>query len=595
MSADAPAGGCPQPAPPKSLPPFPQPADFRWIPACVLLLICAALATWPVLDSPINDEVAYVRIARDFAATGRFVYTGWSEPILVPQVLWAALFIKLFGFSFLVVRLSVLVLAVLLVPVLYALARESGLRPSFAAFASLLTVLSPLTIEESVSFMTDVPSLFLFALFLYGAVRAWKARSSDSCLRWTVMAAIAGFVAGLDRQLYWLGPLSCLPIVAWVQRRQKSAVPGLAAAWMSIAVGVILSVRWFNTQPFAVHEDRLRGFHILGAADMLHREMGLMGLILFTFLFIILPVLAGFVRPALCDFPRNLLPLFGLLVLILCIAGLRSPVLNGPFMGPTLFWYAPAPSGGPAFGSGPLLMVPAVRIPLSACVVLFALACAFALWSRRRLLSLSSTSAGPLAWFAFIFGAGAIAAVLLRGAGGTTFDRYLVPLIPLAAVPLLWLLQEYVRPSLGALSWLLLAALISYGVALAHDSFAGNRASLQVARELQRAGIPRTAISANWEYDVSTQLEAAGHANNRWILTPHNAYKPPVCSGPEEFRNWYYIYTPALQPRFVVSLVPIPGWSTGPAAPVSYYTWLPPGRRRLIALHVPDNLTIGCR
>jgi hypothetical protein len=58
-------------------------------------------------------------MARDFAATGRFVYNGWPGMMLIPQIVWAAGFIKLFGFSFLVVRLSTVVLGVFLIPVLY--------------------------------------------------------------------------------------------------------------------------------------------------------------------------------------------------------------------------------------------------------------------------------------------------------------------------------------------------------------------------------------------------------------------------------------------------------------------------------------------
>ena len=47
-------------------------------------------------------------MAMDFANTHRFDYNGWPAMILVPQIVWAWPFIKLFGFSFLITRLTAL-------------------------------------------------------------------------------------------------------------------------------------------------------------------------------------------------------------------------------------------------------------------------------------------------------------------------------------------------------------------------------------------------------------------------------------------------------------------------------------------------------
>ena len=97
--------------------------DRRNIVLCVAVFLLSVAATIPMLEMGFGDDFAYAHIAREFVATGRLSYNGWSAVILIPQVLWAAPFIKLFGFSFFVVRLSTLVLGVLLIPVLYGLGR----------------------------------------------------------------------------------------------------------------------------------------------------------------------------------------------------------------------------------------------------------------------------------------------------------------------------------------------------------------------------------------------------------------------------------------------------------------------------------------
>jgi len=104
-------------------------ADRTDILLCVLLFLAAVAAVNPTLEMGVNDDWAFNHIAREFAATGHIVYNGWSAPMLVPQLIWAAPFVKFFGFSFLALRLSTVVLAVFLIPVLYALGRASGLKP----------------------------------------------------------------------------------------------------------------------------------------------------------------------------------------------------------------------------------------------------------------------------------------------------------------------------------------------------------------------------------------------------------------------------------------------------------------------------------
>src|SRR6202051_521092 len=110
----------------------PDATDRRNILFCIALLLLAAAVTDPRLEMGVNDDWSYAHTAREFASTGHIAYNGWAVAMLLPQIVWAAVFIKLFGFSFLILRLSTLVLGVFTVPILYYLGRGSGLSPPFA-------------------------------------------------------------------------------------------------------------------------------------------------------------------------------------------------------------------------------------------------------------------------------------------------------------------------------------------------------------------------------------------------------------------------------------------------------------------------------
>src|SRR5690348_9921925 len=113
-------------------------ADRRNVLLCMLLFVAGAALVQPFLEMGVNDDWSYTYTAREFLTTGHITYNGWATAMLGPQVFWAALFIKLFGFSFLAVRSTTFIVALASIPALYYSAREIGLEPSYAAFATIL-------------------------------------------------------------------------------------------------------------------------------------------------------------------------------------------------------------------------------------------------------------------------------------------------------------------------------------------------------------------------------------------------------------------------------------------------------------------------
>ena len=97
---------------------------------CALLVCAAAIATLPWAEVGLDDDWSFAHTALDAARSGHLLYYYWSEPIIGFQAYWAALFVRIFGFSFTLVRLTTLPLAMGSAALLFILARYAGLAPA---------------------------------------------------------------------------------------------------------------------------------------------------------------------------------------------------------------------------------------------------------------------------------------------------------------------------------------------------------------------------------------------------------------------------------------------------------------------------------
>ncbi len=572
-------------------------ADWRNILVCIALLALAFAATGPALERGLNDDWSYNHIAREFALNGRVTYSGWSAAILLPQIVWSALFIKLFGFSFLAMRLSTMVLGVLVIPPLYWLGRESGLSPPFAIFVTLLTSLSPLTLSVSATFLSDVPAFFLFLLCFYAAVKSWKATSTKACLAWAWMVALAGVSSGLDRQNYWFAPLLFLPIVAWTQRGHRSAVVGLGLVWLSAILTVAGSVLWFQGKPYILVEHTLDHWMHGDAFSLAFSTLALAINLGMTAAMILLPLLVGYAAPGFKAAPRGFKAFALVGALALAYAMLTLPGYLLPGLGNILTEYGILPQGLVALGARPVVLGTGIRHLLTGAVLLCLACCGLALWRGRHnaLARLRNDPVAPALFLGLVFAAVWLPALLVRSVQGSAYDRYLIPFLPLAAIPLLRYYQVRISARVNGWSWILLTVFALYGVATAHDQFAMARAQSTAARNLELAGIPRTEITAGFEYDGWTQLETMGYANNPQIENPAGAYRPVTCTGPKPVQLWYSAMMLAVHPRYFVVLSRTPELVDGAANPVGYTTWLPPARRQVFTQELPAGGHAECR
>jgi hypothetical protein len=174
---------------------------------------------------------------------------------------------------------------------------------------------------------------------------------------------------------------------------------------------------------------------------------------------------------------------------------------------------------------------------------------------------------------------------LLKGLVPSSFgvwDRYLLPLMPLATIGLLRIHHRWTgRDRAPSYAWGVLACFACYGVAQAHDYFAQLRARTSATGFLERRGIPRTRILAGFEYDGWTQLTVAGHYNDPRIERPAGLYVEPPDSIGFDTSYQLWRYAPVVRPDYVVALVRHPDLIDTDAPPVPFSCWLPPFRGRL--------------
>lgn len=142
---------------------------------CALVFLACFWVAWPVAQVGFVDDWSYIKTTQVFAQTGHIAYNAWGAPMLGWMIPWGALFIKLFGFSFITVKLSTLPIAVVTLLLFHSILGRFAITPRNAVIGTLTLGLSPLFLPLSASFMTDIPGLFVIVLCLYCcSERLWR-------------------------------------------------------------------------------------------------------------------------------------------------------------------------------------------------------------------------------------------------------------------------------------------------------------------------------------------------------------------------------------------------------------------------------------
>jgi hypothetical protein len=185
------------------------------------VMLAMTVLVYSPVDVPIVDDWTYAWSVEHFLHMGELRMLEWSAHYPLAQILWGALFSRLLGFSFVILRLSTLVLAWAGLLAFFLTLRELGIKPVLAGLGTLMLWCNPVFFVLSHSFMTDVPFVSAMNAALLGYVR-WLMRGRTGDLS---LGGVAALLACLIRQpgaALALIPLTISCSNAWPER---NAVP----------------------------------------------------------------------------------------------------------------------------------------------------------------------------------------------------------------------------------------------------------------------------------------------------------------------------------------------------------------------------------
>lgn len=204
----------------------------NWIPWCAIsaLFVTATLIIRPWVNSPLNDDWVYARAVESLVETGRTNMIPGVIARNLPLVAIGAAFTKLFGFSFVALRVVGMIFGIGSLFLMYALSRS--------LLATAMLAATPLFFPLAFSAMSDVPALFFTLLAALLFIKK----------RW--MTGSLGVIAGtLTRHtnIFLLGGLALAWLSSKMTRRHMGRrgllVVGSTLAVVA-AVGLFTWNRW---------------------------------------------------------------------------------------------------------------------------------------------------------------------------------------------------------------------------------------------------------------------------------------------------------------------------------------------------------------
>ena len=180
----------------------------------------------------------------------------------------------------------------------------------------------------------------------------------------------------------------------------------------------------------------------------------------------------------------------------------------------------------------------------------------------------------------FVLFASAYIPLLFPGALlGFSYDRYVLPLIPLMIISILLPFQSMIT-RIPAAAWACLTLFAGYGVATTHDYFATLSARAEAGQQLAKQGVAKSHMSIGLEHDGWTQLELAGQM------------RPSLFGDNVRFdipdKHFFWFYATAIQPDYVAVCSKMNALPKGELLYVPFTAWTFPFRRAIAIVKKED-------
>ncbi|MGE0449052.1 MAG: glycosyltransferase family 39 protein [Vicinamibacterales bacterium] len=507
--------------------------------------LAAAIVINPLGDFPLNDDWAYGRVVESLYRLGHLQFPGEVAVSLVAQSIWGLLFVKTLGFSFTVLRSSTLVAGLAGVILVYELFVALRLAPATRWLGTVCTGFTPLYVNLSYTFMTDVFFFTASVGALVFFVRFWQTGREHAF--W--IAVGFSLVAVFTRDAGMVVPAAFA--VACTRRRRREV--GLASwrRWVPLLLcggALVVYQQWLAATDrlpiaYGIHAQHLRHDHV---ADLVRKALTAgrailcyVGLLLFPLL---LPIAAGRMGETSPRDRTRALALGAAVATMLLAATLVQRtvlpmyvgnILSRASLGPVVIPMAVESLGR----ASRLFWVPVTLISIVGGALQVMIAPdAVAAFRRHDDPARTMTMAA-----AAMYVGGLLVTEVL--------DRYFLLILPLAVV-FLGGLTPRVPSWTRAASAVVLGAMVALGVAGTHDYLAWNRARWALARGFI-AGARPDRLDGGLEVDA-------------WFAYP---LERPFVSD----RSWWWV---ARKP-YLITLRPLPRHELISREPT--HTWLPFG------------------
>jgi hypothetical protein len=213
--------------------------------AIVVLFAAAWAIVQPYADVPVIDDWVYAWSVENLLKTGRLQMLEFSAVYPLAQVAWGALFAHVGGFSFVMLRLSTIVLSVFGCWAVYFTLRELQCQRATSLLGACALALDPVFFALSFSFMTDVAFVDMSAVALLFYVAA--VRRERLWLLW--LGGAAAVAAFLVRPIGIVLPLTVVPVLLWrkdgASALRRAALPLVVPLAVMGALQVVIP-RWLG-------------------------------------------------------------------------------------------------------------------------------------------------------------------------------------------------------------------------------------------------------------------------------------------------------------------------------------------------------------
>ena len=194
----------------------------------------------PIGNFPLNDDWSYAHNVQALVVDGEIYFSDWPAMTLIAHTLWGALFCKIFGFSFTVLRCSTLIMGWIGILATYTIFKECNFLKKNAFWCTLLIAFNPLYFSLSYTYMTDVPFYtFLILASLY-FIKTLNHKGTHNI----IFATVFSIIAVLIRQLGILMPMAFL-IIYLIKNKPNLKTVFQAVTPLIITYGVMTAfIQW---------------------------------------------------------------------------------------------------------------------------------------------------------------------------------------------------------------------------------------------------------------------------------------------------------------------------------------------------------------